>query len=213
MPDIMWKQSVFLGFVLLFLACVVKVDRESETKQIEMATSACDEIVSRFGTELKSELTLAISRGGAAHAVLVCNIKAPQIAAEFSVLPGLNVRRVSLKTRNPRNAPDRLEDSVLQAFAQSTKDEPQVFTIMTKDSTGIRSFRYMQEIKTAGLCLNCHGNPKNFPANLKAVLAEQYPDDQAVGYNISESRGAFSITAIYPDAGKTFTRILSENGK
>jgi hypothetical protein len=199
--------------LLLLLGCVVKVDRQSEKKQVEMARAACDEIVKRFSTELKGQLTISLADGGPANAVTVCNVKAPQIAAEFSTLPGLTVRRVSLRTRNPLNKPDRLEDSVLQAFARSPLDEPQIFTLMSRDSSGIRMFRYMKEIKAGAICLNCHGNRENFSDDLKKVLSEKYPYDEATGYNINESRGAYSVTALYPDAAKTLTRILSENGK
>ena len=39
-------------------------------------------------------------------------------------------------------------------------------------------------------CLACHGAPEQIPAEVAAILAERYPDDQATGYAVGDLRGA-----------------------
>ena len=49
-------------------------------------------------------------------AIAVCREKAPQMMKEASEKSGWNVRRVSLRNRNPKAAPDAWEQAVLQDF-------------------------------------------------------------------------------------------------
>jgi hypothetical protein len=42
-------------------------------------------------------------------------------------------------------------------------------------------------------CLNCHGKPENLAPEVKEMLAHLYPEDKAVGYELGDLRGAFSV--------------------
>jgi hypothetical protein len=54
----------------------------------------------------------------------------------------------------------------------------------------------MKAIPTAEVCLVCHG--ENIAPNIQAKLAELYPNDKAIGFNVGELRGAFSVTETLP---------------
>ena len=63
-------------------------------------------------------------------AVIVCNARAPLIAAELSQQTGWDVGRTSLKLRNPsQNAPDDWEKAVLLEFEQRKSDGEDVKTM------------------------------------------------------------------------------------
>ena len=126
------------------------------------------------------------------------NVAAPAIAADASA-NGWSVGRTSLKTRNPKNAPDVWEKRVLDEFdaaknkgADATKLER--FEVVEKN--GVRTFRYMKAIPAAEPCLTCHGQAIKEP--VKAKLAELYPFDRATGYKEGDIRGAFTLSKPLP---------------
>ena len=61
-----------------------------------------------------------------------------------------------------------------------------------EDADG-RWYRYMKAIPAQPMCLQCHGQEEDIPADVKAVLAWEYPEDQATGYREGDIRGAISI--------------------
>ena len=52
-------------------------------------------------------------------------------------------------------------------------------------------FRYMQAIEIKQPCLACHG--QQISPQIQAKLTQLYPNDQAIGYQLGELRGAFSL--------------------
>ncbi len=67
-----------------------------------------------FGNALKTELVSAMQSGGPLAAIEVCNTRARVIAAAVSLEQGVEVSRVSLKNRNPDNAANEWQASVLK---------------------------------------------------------------------------------------------------
>ncbi len=199
--------------IVVISGCIARVERKPESFDEKRVITACEYMIAGFQSELKQELVAALSEGGPAAALRVCAVKAPAIADRYSQLPGIDIRRVSLRQRNPYVFPDRFEDSVLQKFAMARTDEPQTSAALMRDSTVITRFRYMKEIKVGQLCLSCHGAPAGFSEDLKKALAEKYPTDRAVGYGLGDSRGAYSIVVTYPIAKETITKLLSDNGR
>ena len=59
---------------------------------------------------------------------------------------------------------------------------------------GDKLFRYMKGIPTGDICLACHGT--DLKADVKAEIVRYYPDDKAVGYQLGELRGAFSLVKL-----------------
>lgn len=148
-------------------------------------------LVQSFGARLQSELKLGLAEGGPVGAIGVCKDRAPQIASELSRQSGAKVRRTSLRFRNPANAPEPWEVSVLQAFdskAAAEPDSPLEYFAEQDDGT----IRYMAAIKTGAVCLACHG--ASLSPELDAILDADYPHDRARGYGPGDVRGAFSVT-------------------
>ncbi|HAJ92017.1 MAG TPA: hypothetical protein DCO71_05280, partial [Gammaproteobacteria bacterium] len=123
------------------------------------------------------------------------NLSAPGIANTYSVRNGWNVGRTSLKVRNPANAPDAWERSVLESFEKrkDAGEDPvkmEYYEVVRQE--GVKELRYMKAIPTAKLCLACHG--ENIDSITRTRLEKLYPDDQAMGYKAGDIRGAFSIS-------------------
>jgi hypothetical protein len=152
------------------------------------------QLAMQLGGQLKTELTRAIAEGGPMAAINVCYLRAPEIAAQLSQASGARVGRTALRVRNPSNAPDDLERTVLEQFAADLGSGPidrpleAVFEIRRGDAV---ERRYMRAIPTDALCLTCHG--KTIAPELAAAIARDYPKDQATGFEQGQLRGAFSV--------------------
>jgi hypothetical protein len=143
-----------------------------------------------------------MQEGGPVKAIGICNLKAPRIAAAISAEAGWDIGRTSLRIRNPANAPDPWELTVLEQFEQRKadgEDPAQMEYYAAVEQDGGTVFRYMKAIPTAALCLACHG--AELAPGVEKKLAELYPGDQARGYQVGDIRGAFTIIRPLPPAG------------
>ncbi|MFO7528117.1 MAG: DUF3365 domain-containing protein [Marinobacter sp.] len=148
--------------------------------------------VKAFGGSLKQALQAAIKEGGLTNGIGVCNTVAPEIAADNSS-EEWTISRTSLKVRNPDNAPTDWQKLQLLAMdKQPVKNGKPVEVWQVSEASGQPAFRYMSAIPTQKLCLGCHG--KNIDPDVKAKLAELYPNDQATGFSEGDLRGAFVVT-------------------
>lgn len=146
--------------------------------------------------KLLEVLDAEIKKSGHAEAMVVCRDKAPAMAKALSEAKGMQIRRVSLKNRNPKAAPDAWEKRVLEDFEKRTSagEKPAMLEaseIVMDD--GKRVLRYMKALPTQDLCLACHGTDDRIDKAVKAKLKELYPDDKAVGYSAAEIRGAITV--------------------
>jgi hypothetical protein len=151
-------------------------------------------IAGEFGKTLQPALGGAMKEGGPVHAVGMCHEVAPKIAADLSKSSGWNVNRVSLKPRGATATPDAWETQTMQWFDSELAAGKDVktlekFEIVKVD--GQDTYRYMKAVGTAEVCLTCHGTA--VPAPVKQKIAEHYPADKAVDYQLGQIRGAFSF--------------------
>jgi cytochrome c553 len=151
--------------------------------------------IAAFGNELKAELMAAMQAGGPLNAIEVCATRAPAIAESVSIDSGMQLSRVSLRNRNPGNAPADWQASVLRDFEQRLAAGETAESLSWQevaDSSGRQEFRLMKAIPTAPLCLQCHGETIA-PAVAKKI-EELYPEDKATGFREGDIRGAFVVT-------------------
>ena len=155
--------------------------------------------IKSFAGALQEQLMSAMAAGGLTAPIDVCKIAAPEIAAEASDAQGWRIGRTSLKLRNPANAPDAWELSVLRDFeARKAAGEDPVgidhaeFAVVD----GQRAFRYMKAIGTQPVCTLCHG--AGIAPEVGAALDALYPEDRARGFEVGDIRGAFSIVQPAP---------------
>ncbi|TPH13452.1 Tll0287-like domain-containing protein [Litorilituus lipolyticus] len=160
----------------------------------QQLTSEAKKIVKSFGGTLKPKLKQAIQSGGLVHAIDVCAIEAPKIAKKLSQKTQWDVSRVSLKTRNAKNATaNNYEQKILQQFAQQKEQANTKQTANSLEHAEIvnNEFRFMKAQLIEGVCLNCHGN--TIAPEVKQALQKHYPNDMATGYSLGDVRGAFSL--------------------
>ena len=146
-----------------------------------------------LGGAMKKEM----KAGGPVAAVKVCSELAPQLTAQISREKGWQVTRVGTRVRNPMlGLSDPWEQDVLAKFqARADKGESfdkMAFAEIVEEPNG-KFFRFMKAIGVKSQCLACHGDPASMKKEVKALLQERYPHDQAKSYKVGDLRGAVSI--------------------
>lgn len=146
-----------------------------------------------LGRDLMELLASELQRGGPEAAIAVCADSAQRRTARHNA-EGTVVRRVGTRTRNPANRPDAVEAAVLQSFAGALAAgrEPRD-TAFGFEADGAREVRFLRPIRVAQPCLACHGSPGSFSPAVRELLSERYPQDEAVGYQVGDLRGAISV--------------------
>ncbi len=180
--------SILLTFVFLGSSPAWPQTDEERARLVGLEVSA------RLTDTLKAALQEALQSGGPAAALMVCSLKAQELTRWMEAdlrIPGLAVKRTSLKIRNPRNAPDMLEEAILQAYDHPR--EPGEATDVRVVLDG-EVFRVFTPIYTQPLCMLCHGPKEYLSQPVRQALAERYPTDRATGYWAGELRGMISIS-------------------
>lgn len=146
--------------------------------------------------KLLAVLVGEIEKGGPEHAIGACNEKAPQMARSASEQTGWQVRRVSLRERNPKAVPDAWERATLEDFDRraAAGESPATLEraeVMTQDGQAMQ--RYMRALPTQAVCVHCHGDATNLSPAVKERLQALYPADKATGYSVGQLRGAMTL--------------------
>jgi hypothetical protein len=143
---------------------------------------------------LRRQLAAELGQGGFQGAVEVCSKIGQDIPRQYSEQPGVSIRRVSLRYRNPQNRPDEYEQQQLEKFDQlkQTGRLQNDYHEVVPTPAG-RELRYMKPLLAADMCLNCHGPSEKIPDGVNAILARLYPEDRATGYRSGDVRGAISV--------------------
>lgn len=182
-----------LSLVLLASLSAACKSGSREQPSNEQAREHARAMTKSFATELQSTLLAAIEAGGPAHAIGVCKHDAPRISAA-QAKDGWTLSRTALRVRNPANAPTDWQRTVLDDWqAQLAAGKVEDPATLEWSETSGSEFRYMRAIPLGGVCLGCHGPVEQIGAEVKAALAEQYPDDQATGFEVGQLRGAFVV--------------------
>ena len=186
-----------LSTVILVLAGAAPAWAQDNTAWIDDARR----VASSVPPKLLAVLTEEISRGGPESAIAVCRDKAPELAKAASEQTGWQVRRVSLRERNPKAVPDAWELAALQEFDRRLAAQEPASKLEKSELTqegGQNVQRYIRALPTAKLCLECHGSAEQISPAVAARLKTLYPADQATGYSVGQLRGAITLRKAVP---------------
>ena len=163
---------------------------ESRRQEIlDHGGEASSALLASLGPKLKA----ALMAGGPVHALTICQKVAQPSTKEVSgKMTSISLTRVSLKPRNPENAPDRLDTEILTAWKKKMAEHGKAPSDEVRMKDGKTAVFY-RPIMVQDVCLICHGDPGTFSDALRKQLTKLYPDDMATGYTTGEVRGAFRV--------------------
>ena len=164
-------------------------EASQEQQYLQKAEEASGVLMKRLGGQLKA----ALQAGGPVAAVQVCQqVAQPMTEAASAEFQGYAVSRTALRVRNPKNAPDEADRKVLERWekaVESGQKMPDPHLARREDGRVV----VYRPIMTQAICLKCHGDPGQLDEELKNLLVENYPRDEAVGFQEGSLRGAFKV--------------------
>jgi cytochrome c551/c552 len=142
--------------------------------------------------ELGKNLMGTIQKKGTKEAVTFCNKRAYPITDSMAVAQNATIKRVSDKPRNPNNQASTKELGIIAQFKKAIANNEE-YKPITEVENGKVTF--YAPILTNSMCLQCHGTPrKTIQPEVFKTITSLYPEDKAIGYDVNEVRGMWSIT-------------------
>ena len=177
---------VILISTVLMLNSTLFAQTVDETES-EFAQKVSMTLLKTLGKNLKMHM----KKEGPVGAAKFCSLEALNITQEVSEKYGkkVDVKRISLKYRNPVNAPTQEQIVVLKKLEALNAEQklPKLYKQENNDSTTY----YKPLVIKKKVCLKCHGNITT--SALKNYIEKTYPEDEARGYKMGDLRGAVLV--------------------
>ncbi len=141
-----------------------------------------------MGKALVGKLMRAMEEGGPSAAIEVCHIEAPAIAAEVGKDKGVKIGRTAHRLRSGENRPPAWAADWVAAERKEN-----AYVAHADGSLGV-----LLPISLQNPCMTCHGPADAIADDVRARLAELYPDDRATGFAPGDLRGYFWIEVPTP---------------
>ena len=138
------------------------------------------ELVS-ISKEVVAEAQPEINRSDVGRNEFIPAIFGARAAARFTERTHVRLKQTALTPRNPLNAPDTVERTALEAFADPSYPREKVISEVTATSGALRM---MFPLYTTRKCLDCHGDPQG------QLDRTGYPRE---GLSLGQNAGAISV--------------------
>lgn len=134
---------------------------------------------------LSGRLMAAVQASGPKAGIEVCSSEARGMTSEVGTRHGVQIGRSSAKLRNQKdNAPRPWLSGYLREVSSKKASEVRPAVYDLGESLGV-----VQPLGAQALCLTCHGPTDTLSTEVRTVLSERYPSDQATGYAEGDVRG------------------------
>jgi hypothetical protein len=187
------------GALLLAAACQPEFEQPDPVDLNAARQAALD-----FDRRMQLQIIDRLDRGEDPVALyLAYTDHVPGWAKEISDKAKFDFSRTSLDVRNPTAAADAWETAKMQEFAYmaDTGLDPATFESSEIVQEGdARVFRWIRPMQMTEHCLACHG--EQVDGRIKLLLAQEYPDDAAIGYFEGQVGGAYSVRRVLSVKGK-----------
>ena len=168
---------------------------ESNKEEMESVVKTGQEVSSTLLKTLGGNLKKQMKAGGPMAAVEFCSTQAYTLTASIDDKYGkdVQVKRISLKERNPANAVQGDEKAILESLDNLQKNgvvlPPYLVERVNKDT-----YKFYKPLAiNKQVCLKCHGDIGE-NQKLSQYLEKTYPHDKATGYRMGDLRGAVVVT-------------------
>lgn len=187
--------SLFFGVLLISIACqnnanTKKLTLDDATQKLYLEKGKL--IAGKSFATLAGNLQKSLAEGGVTNAIQYCNLAALPLIDSLSEAHQANIRRTSLKVRNPQDTPSELEKEILEQYhvQEETGKELQAKVQQIDDKT----ISFFAPIKVNAFCLQCHGKiQETLTIENHKLIKQFYPEDKAFGYVAGDLRGMWHI--------------------
>lgn len=177
-----WQIKILLIILLSFIVVCHPAQKDYEALAIAITTEA--------KSNLQQNLMAKMKEGGTALALPFCKENALGFTNTFGNEHSVRLRRLTNKPRNELNWLTKEETDIFLEI-QKEKSKEGVYPNRMISSNNLVTV-YVP-IVIMGQCLQCHGKTSDISKETSAILAKHYPNDKAIGYEVGELRGLFSV--------------------
>jgi hypothetical protein len=188
-------KALLFSFPILLLVfgagCQSEENPLTEAEKAQFTRRGQD-IVKEVSTVMTTALTTSLADGGVGKAASYCSHIAVPMVDTLAARHGISMRRTTTKVRNPQDAPTGRETVILNQFAQAQSEGKELQPLV--ELIDPHTVAYYQPIIMQPLCLTCHGKlGETMTEENYSFIKYLYPDDQAIGYELGELRGIWSL--------------------
>ena len=182
---------------IVILSALLSITLLNATTNKEIKTEAKAAIM-KMGKSLKSNMKKNMKKGGPSKAAEFCSDEAQNIEKKInsSYKPGINVKRISLKLRNPDNSPTTDEKIVLQQIQKDYTNHVKIPKMIVKQISDNTYKVYKPIFLKKNVCLKCHEDINHRDKKAYKIIKKRYPHDKAIGYKTGDFRGAFVVKIV-----------------
>ena len=155
--------------------------RDLEAARIPARTKKLLKALVLVSTQVVEQVQRDVTRRGGDFKDFIPAIFGARVATRFMERTHVRIKQTALTPRNPLNAPDAVERTALEVFADPSYPREKVISEVTAQS---QSLRLMFPLYTTRKCLDCHGDPKGEPDSTG------YPRE---GLRLGQNAGAISV--------------------
>jgi hypothetical protein len=193
MQELSMKKSLIIS--AFFSAALLANPYQSTQEEIDAVKAVGQKASATLLQALGGNLKKHLKAGGPMAAFGFCSDNAYTLTEEVdrSLGDDVSVKRISLKYRNPANAPQGSEKAILESL-QTLKANAVVLPKAVVEVVGDGTYKYYKPLLISKeACLKCHGDLGKTSELAKAIGA-RYPEDKATGYKMNDLRGAIVVT-------------------
>ncbi|CAH8283208.1 uncharacterized protein DUF3365 [Mariniflexile fucanivorans] len=141
---------------------------------------------------LGKNLMGTIQKKGTLEALSFCNVEAYPLTDSMAVVHNATIKRATDKPRNPQNQANTEELKYIKTFKEVVGNNEEPKPIVKELDDKVQVF---YPITTNTMCLQCHGKPnETIEKSTLTKIKNLYHTDKAIGYDVNEVRGIWSIT-------------------
>jgi hypothetical protein len=184
-----------LAITTLFTVGLLANPYESNQEELNAVVKTGQEVSAALINTLGKNLKQHMETGGAVGAAEFCSTKAYALTAEIGEKFGKDVqlKRISLKERNPANQAEGDEKTVLQSL-ENLQQNGVILPEYLVERVNNDTYKYYKPlIINKQVCLKCHGDISK-DQKLSQFFEKSYPHDKATGYKFGDLRGAVVVT-------------------
>jgi len=191
----LFRISVILIISTVFLACnegKEKQTKELSSEDIAMYMAKGDSISGHAQKTLMMNVASAIKEGGTDYAVDFCNTAAISLTDSIASMHQSTIQRLTDKNRNPNNTLSAEIDIEVWEKMRTAFQSNETSTDYLEQVEGEVYF-YRPIHIAMETCLKCHGGSDDIIESTRKILADKYPNDKALGYEMGDLRGMWKV--------------------
>lgn len=190
-----FKIAVLAFVSTLFFACnegQSKKAQELSDDDIALLMAKGDLITNEAQKTLLANVASAMEKGGSDYAVAFCNTAAIPLTDSVASSHNAHIQRLTDKNRNPNNGlASELDKDIWERLNKVFKTGGSPFQFLEQEDGDI--FYYRPIVIGMPTCIQCHGSKNDISESTRRIIAEKYPNDKAVDYEMGQLRGMWKV--------------------